>query len=236
MLRDRSGHTYPSPSRPAVEPVPGDDVYLTLDAELEEIAGVPSPDWVARAERQGVPFKFMAYTKVAFPLMLMSILLAQGYLYFRFWDALAQNYTYEPGRTEGLHLLTGGPLSFNFWIIEMLLGTVVPMVMLLTPYTRRHPFWRMVALGLVALGVIAYRWDINLSGLLVVVPYLPGQSTVAYTSYRPSLVEIVTASGVIAYGLLAFSLGVKYLRVVDHRYAEEELEPVKIESTESVPA
>ena len=93
-----------------------------------------------------------------------------------------------------------------------------------------------VALGLVALGVIAYRWDINLSGLLVVVPYLPGQSTVAYTSYRPSLVEIVTASGVIAYGLLAFSLGVKYLRVVDHRYAEEELEPVKIESTESVPA
>ena len=102
-----------------------------------------------------------------------------GYLYFRFWDALAQNYTYEPGRTEGLHLLTGGPLSFNFWIIEMLLGTVVPMVMLLTPYTRRHPFWQMVALGLVALGVIAYRWDINLSGLLVVVPYLPGQSTVA---------------------------------------------------------
>ncbi len=38
MLRDRSGRTYPSPSRPAVEPVPGEDVFLTLDAELEEIA------------------------------------------------------------------------------------------------------------------------------------------------------------------------------------------------------
>ena len=38
MLRDQSGHTYPSPSRPAVEPRPGDDVYLTLDAQLEEIA------------------------------------------------------------------------------------------------------------------------------------------------------------------------------------------------------
>ena len=38
MLRDQSGHTYPSPSRPAVEPQPGDDVVLTLDAELEEIA------------------------------------------------------------------------------------------------------------------------------------------------------------------------------------------------------
>jgi cell division protein FtsI (penicillin-binding protein 3) len=38
MLRDRGGRTYPSPSRPAVDPEPGADVYLTLDAELEEIA------------------------------------------------------------------------------------------------------------------------------------------------------------------------------------------------------
>jgi len=38
MLRDQTGRTYPSPSRPAVDPQPGADVYLTLDAELEEIA------------------------------------------------------------------------------------------------------------------------------------------------------------------------------------------------------
>jgi cell division protein FtsI (penicillin-binding protein 3) len=37
MLRDRGGQTYPSPSRPSADPVPGDDVYLTLDAELEDI-------------------------------------------------------------------------------------------------------------------------------------------------------------------------------------------------------
>ncbi|RPI26897.1 MAG: hypothetical protein EHM70_18440, partial [Chloroflexota bacterium] len=30
------------------------------------------------------------------------------YLYFRFWDALAMTYTYEPGRTEGLRMLTRG--------------------------------------------------------------------------------------------------------------------------------
>ncbi len=38
MLRDHLGRTYPSPSRPAVEPVDGWDVVLTLDAELQEIA------------------------------------------------------------------------------------------------------------------------------------------------------------------------------------------------------
>lgn len=159
-----------------------------------------------------------------------------GYVYFRFWDLLAQHYTYQPGRTEGLELLISGPLSFNFWIGEVLLGMLIPLVMLLTPYTRRHPFWRMVALGLIVGGVIAYRWDINLAGLLVVVSYLPGPTGIAYTSYRPSAVEIITGLGVIAYGLLAFSLGVRYLKVVDHRYVEQEAESVKMGTTESIPA
>ncbi len=159
-----------------------------------------------------------------------------GYLYFRFWDALAQHYTYEPGRSEGLELMTSGALSFNFWISEMLLGTIVPMILLLNPSTRKHPFWRMVALGLVVVGVVAYRWDTNISGLLVVVSYLPGQPAVAYTSYHPSLVEYVTGLGVIAYGLLAFSLGVRYLKVVDHRYTEEERETVRVETAETVSA
>lgn len=157
-----------------------------------------------------------------------------GYLYFRFWDTLAMTYTYQPGRSEGLQLITSGALSFNFWIAEILLGTAVPMVMLLTPYTRKHPFWRMVALGLVVIGVIAYRWDTNLSGLFVVLSYLPGEPTIAYTSYSPSLVEIVSGLGVIAYGLMAFSLGVRYLRVVDHRYATEEHETVKVKSIEAI--
>ncbi len=158
-----------------------------------------------------------------------------GYLYFRFWDVFAQHYTYAPGRTEGLELLTAGPLSFNFWVLELLLGTVAPMVMLLTPSTRRSPFWRMIALGLVVVGVIAFRWDTNLSGLLVVISYIPGQSAIAYTSYVPSLVELVTGLGIIAYGLLAFSLGVRYLRVVDHRYAVDETEAVRVKAGETVP-
>jgi Ni/Fe-hydrogenase subunit HybB-like protein len=159
-----------------------------------------------------------------------------GYFYFRFWDALAQHYTYDLGRTEGMELLTGGPLSFNFWVLEMILGCLVPLVMLLTPYTRKHPFWRMVALGLIVVGVIAYRWDTNMSGLLVVMPYLPGQQVIQYVSYKPSLVEVVAGLGVIAYGLLTFSLGVRYLNIVDHRYAAVERRTVSAKLPETVPA
>jgi Ni/Fe-hydrogenase subunit HybB-like protein len=156
-----------------------------------------------------------------------------GYFYFRAWDALSQTYAYDPGRSEGLHFLTKGPLAFNFWIVEMLLGMIVPMFLLLYKPTRMNRFLRMLALFLVAAGVVAFRWDTNLTGLLVVMPFVPGQM-IEYTSYRPSLVEIVTGAAIIAYGLTAFSLGVRYLRVVDHSLIETEHTKVKVEAAEPV--
>lgn len=157
-----------------------------------------------------------------------------GYFYFRAWDALSMSYTYDPGRSEGLRLMTRGPLAFNFWMVELLFGMIVPMVILLYTPARMNRFWRMVALFLVASGVVAFRWDINVSGFLVVMPYVPGQA-IAYTSYRPSVIEILSGSAIIAYGLAAFSLGVKYLRVVDHTLIEKEHETVKEPSAEAVP-
>jgi molybdopterin-containing oxidoreductase family membrane subunit len=156
-----------------------------------------------------------------------------GYFYFRAWDALATTYTYDPGRSEGLRLLTKGPFAFNFWIVEMSLGMIMPMILLHYKPTRLNPFWRMLSLMLVALGVVAFRWDTNLAGQLVLMPYLPG-TAIAYTSYRPSLIEILTGAAIISYGLTAFSLGVKYLRVVDHTLVETEHETVNVNATEPV--
>jgi Ni/Fe-hydrogenase subunit HybB-like protein len=82
---------------------------------------------------------------------------------------------------------------------------------------------------------VAFRWDTNITGFLVVMPYVSGQA-IAYTSYKPSLIEIMTGAAIIAYGLTAFSLGVKYLRVVDHSLVEAEHKTVKVEATEHVTA
>jgi len=158
-----------------------------------------------------------------------------AYFYWRFWDTLSMTYTYEPGRTEGFHVLTTGPLAFNFWFGEILMGIVIPMILLLNQKTRINPFWRMVALLMVVGGVVAMRWDVNMTGALVVLSYLPGQPTVSYTSYTPALIEWAIGLGVIAYGFLAFSLGVRYLHVVDHRYTDEEHETVKVKATEPAP-
>jgi Ni/Fe-hydrogenase subunit HybB-like protein len=75
----------------------------------------------------------------------------------------------------------------------------------------------MVALAMIVIGVIAYRWDTNMVGQLIVMTYLPNQIVAQYTTYTPTLIEIAAGAGVVAYGLFAFTLGVRWLRVVDHR-------------------
>ena len=156
-----------------------------------------------------------------------------GYFYFRAWDALSTTYTYDPGRNEGLHFITKGPFAFNFWVVEMLFGMIVPMILLLYKPTRMNRFWRMLALLMVAAGVVAFRWDTNITGQLVLMSYVPG-AAITYTSYLPSLIEILAGAAIIAYGLTAFSLGVKFLHVVDHTLVEEEHEIVKVKAAETV--
>lgn len=138
------------------------------------------------------------------------------YLYLRFWDVLAMSYTYQPGRNEGLSVLTSGSLSFNFWAGEMVLGIVIPMLILLSSRWRQQPLLRLLSLGLVVGGVVAYRWDNNLVGQMVVPIPILREGSIFYASYVPSMVEIVSGAGVIAFGLLAFMIGVKYLKVVNY--------------------
>jgi Ni/Fe-hydrogenase subunit HybB-like protein len=147
-----------------------------------------------------------------------------GYLYFRFWDAFSMTYTYMAGRNEALNILTTGVLSFNFWFGEILLGAVVPIILLLYKKTRLNPITRMLAMLMIVGGVVAFRWDTNLIGQLVLVSYLPGERIVSYTMYRPSLIEWLAGLGIISYGLTLFSLGVRYLHVVDHHIYEHEHE------------
>ena len=151
-----------------------------------------------------------------------------GYLYLRFWDTLGMEYTLEPGRTEGLHILTTGALAFNFWIGELLLGILVPAIILVSGRLRRQPRLHVLALVLVVGGLVAYRWDTNIVGQIVAFTYLPTQIEPLYTSYRPALIEVLVGLAVIAYGLLAFTLGVRYLRIVDHDALPEVVEESKV--------
>ncbi|HEV8265669.1 MAG TPA: penicillin-binding transpeptidase domain-containing protein [Gemmatimonadales bacterium] len=53
VLKDRAGREYESPARLIAEPVPGHDVVLTLDAELQEIAQRALADALDRMDAEG---------------------------------------------------------------------------------------------------------------------------------------------------------------------------------------
>lgn len=150
-----------------------------------------------------------------------------GYLYFRFWDALSVTYTYLPGRNEGLAMLTQNSLSFNFWIGEVFLGAIIPLVLLHVTRFRKNPNLRMLALFLIVGGIVAYRWDTNMVGQLVVLSYLPQEIIARYTTYFPSLIEFIAGAGIVAFGVLVFSLGVRYFKVVDHSYGQHDHEELQ---------
>ena len=157
-----------------------------------------------------------------------------GYIYFRFWDAFSMTYTYEPGRSEALNMMTSGPLAFNFLVGEMLLGAIIPAILLLVPRFRKSWSAQVIALTLIVAGVVAYRWDVNMSGLLVILTYLPQEINTIYTTYFPSTIEILSGLGVIAYGALAITLGVRYLNLIDHYGEEKEVveTPVVVAATD----
>ncbi|HEU5039355.1 MAG TPA: penicillin-binding transpeptidase domain-containing protein [Gemmatimonadales bacterium] len=59
LLKDRAGRRYDSPARETREPVSGNDVVLTLDAELQEIAERGLEDALAETRSQGGDVVFL---------------------------------------------------------------------------------------------------------------------------------------------------------------------------------
>lgn len=149
-----------------------------------------------------------------------------AYLYLRFWDFLSMNYTNVPGRGESLSVMTSGSLQWNFWIGEIILGAAIPAGLLLWARTRNEDRFVMLATALIVMGVVIYRWDTNLSGLIMTIAYTDALAPTLVT-YTPTWIEWATTFGVVAYGLMAFTLGVRYLPVFTAAHHEEEVEEVK---------
>lgn len=139
-----------------------------------------------------------------------------GYLYLKLWDWAATNYySRSPGTSDALEKLRATtPYNQTFWWIEILLGGVIPVIILLYPTLRKYDRVLIAALGLIIGGVVINRWNVTLSGLVAPPEWSPGilhQGIVA--AYSPTATEVFVTLGILAYGLLAFTLGVKYLPI-----------------------
>ncbi len=137
-----------------------------------------------------------------------------AYLYLKLWDwAATSYYSQAPGTADALaRLQATTPYSQSFWIIEIFLGIVVPVVILLYPPLRKQTGLLILALVFVVAGLVVNRWNVTLSGLTAPPQWSPGVlGNVVAATYMPSVVEMMVSLGILAFALLGLTLGVKYL-------------------------
>lgn len=94
-----------------------------------------------------------------------------------------------------------GPLWWTFWIVQLLLGMVVPFVVLVVPALRARMSLVVGAATLVVVGIVAVRFNIVVPPLLP--PIVEGYPQ---NQYFPTLVEWGASAFFITAGVLAYSL------------------------------
>ena len=121
-----------------------------------------------------------------------------------------------PGDVSPLTKMMTGPFWYVFWIGQVGLGMVVPVILLSLKATRRSPLWVGLAGVSIVLAFIAVRLNIVIPPLSV--PELQGLEQAApslrmSTTYIPSLMEWFLSIGIVGLGMALFALGYNLLPV-----------------------
>jgi protein NrfD len=139
--------------------------------------------------------------------MVLGLLLLD--VLFQFSEFLVAFYGAVPGHIAGMKLMLAGPFWWVFWGWQIVLGTLVPIAILVAG-TRRDPRWVSGAGLLIALGFLGVRLNIVIPGLAA--EEIHGLSRAfasarMSTNYLPSASEWLLTIGVVGLGLLLFGLG-----------------------------
>lgn len=121
-----------------------------------------------------------------------------AYLAFKIGDMLIRgSYVY----------LMDGSIQSTMFIIEMVLGLVIPVAMLLSARVRCTPRWLFLAALLIVLGIALNRVNVFL------VAYQPPYAT---KTYIPSIGEVAVTVGLVSLLILTYRIVVTYLPVISH--------------------
>lgn len=143
-------------------------------------------------------------------LSLSTVVLAVVKLYFLWADFSQSIYGNVPQNVQAVNAVLFGPYWWAFWILQLLIGTLVPIVILSQPRLARHNGWAGVMGALVLFGFAVARANIIFPALTV--PELEALTT-AFTgphltfTYFPSLMEWAVTLGISGLAVLAFLIG-----------------------------
>ena len=152
-------------------------------------------------------------------------------LYFVMVYHLTNLYITEDHGVERFILLDGGIYTRLFWIVQVLIGSLLPLILLYLPSTGKSRGWIGIACALVILGGLAQMYVIIIGGQAYPLMMFPGKEVTSsffdggINSYTPSLPEVVLGIGGVAIALAAVVVGIRVLRFLPTSLADELVDP-----------
>jgi molybdopterin-containing oxidoreductase family membrane subunit len=152
-------------------------------------------------------------------------------LYFVMVYHLTNLYITENHGLERFLLLDGGIYTQLFWIVQVLIGSLLPLALLYLPSTGKSRSWIGIACLLVILGGLAQMYIIIIGGQAYPLEMFPGKEVTSsffdgiVNSYTPSLPEVVLGIGGMAIALAAVVVGVRVLRFLPTNLSDELVDP-----------
>jgi len=135
---------------------------------------------------------------------ILALLLSIGFLFtaYKMGHGL-----FEPAKAKTIMLFLTGPFSPAFWLFEIVIGIVLPIVILLYASRQRKIDGIWVASIMVLMGYFVKRYDFVVGAQ--VYPLIKQQDTLS--SYLPTLMEMFLIGGLLGTLFLIYTLGVKFL-------------------------
>ncbi len=141
-------------------------------------------------------------------------------LYFTAVQHLSNLYVAEHAGIERFILRDGGIFTNLFWVGQILIGGIIPMIMVFHPTGRFKPASTIIASVLVIIGGLAQLYVIVIGGQAFPLEIFPGyESSSSFFDgvinvYKPSYLEFALGIGGVALSLMITGLGLKTLRIL----------------------
>jgi molybdopterin-containing oxidoreductase family membrane subunit len=152
-------------------------------------------------------------------------------LYFVIVYHLTNLYITEKHGVERFILLDGGIYTQLFWIVQVGLGSLLPLALLYHPATGKSRGWIAIASSLVIIGGLAQVYIIIIGGQAFPMDLFPGKEVTSsffdggINTYIPSLPEVILGVSGVAIALAAVLVGVRVLRFLPVSLADEQVDP-----------
>jgi molybdopterin-containing oxidoreductase family membrane subunit len=114
---------------------------------------------------------------------------------------------FEPAKSKIILLFLNGPFSLSFWLFEITIGFVLPILILLYAARKRKIAGLIVASIMVLAGYFVKRYDFVVASQAY--PLIKKQYPLL--SYRPTVMEILLIGGILGALFLIYTLGIKFL-------------------------